>query len=220
MVVIIPAFNEETVISDVVSGILPLADRVVVVDDGSTDRTAQVAASAGATVIRHALNRGQGASLQTGIAWALRAGADLIVTFDADGQHQPSDVVDLLRPLQEGRAEVTLGSRFLRPSAVPASRRLLLRVATLFTRLVSGLKVSDTHNGLRAFTRDAAMRIQIHQDRMAHASEILDEIRMLGLSFVEVPVSIHYSDYSRHKGQSGFGALRVLWDYLIGRWSR
>lgn len=220
VVIVIPAYNEESVIAEVVTGLRKTSHQIVVVDDGSSDRTAEAAELAGALVIRHVLNRGQGASLQTGISWALRSGADYVVTFDADGQHQPEDVPLLLEPLLDGRAEVTLGSRFLRPSQIPSSRRLLLRAATLFTRLASGLDVTDTHNGLRGFTREAAMRIQIHQDRMAHASELLDEIRQLDLSFVEVPVSIRYSEYSRRKGQSSFGALRVLWDYLIGRWSR
>lgn len=218
--VVIPAFNEETVIGDVVRGVRRWSDITILVDDGSSDRTATVAAKAGASVVRHVLNRGQGASIQTGITCALRAGASYVVTFDADGQHRPEDVDALLNPLRAGLAEVTLGSRFLGQSTVPPLRRALLRLATIFTRVASGVPVTDTHNGLRGFTREAAARIRIRQDRMAHASEILDEIRKLDLRYVEVPVSIRYSDYSLRKGQSSLGAFRVLWDYLLGRWSR
>jgi polyprenyl-phospho-N-acetylgalactosaminyl synthase len=218
--VVIAAYNEEAVIGDVIRGVRDVSDVTILVDDGSSDRTGEVAESTGAIVVRHALNRGQGASLQTGIRCALRAGASYVITFDADGQHQAEDVDALLEPLRAGRAEVTLGSRFLGQSTVPPARRLLLRLATIFTRAASGVAVTDTHNGLRGFTREAAARIEIRQDRMAHASEILDEIRRLELRFVEVPVSIHYSDYSRRKGQSSLGAFRVLWDYLLGRWSR
>lgn len=220
MAVVIPAFNEETIIGEVIRGVQRYSHLTIVVDDGSSDGTASAAERAGAVVVRHVLNRGQGASLLTGIRCALLAGASYVVTFDADGQHQPEDVEALLEPLRSGRASVTLGSRFLGRSDVPATRRLILRLATVFTRMVSGIPVTDTHNGLRGFTREVAARIQIRQDRMAHASEILDEIRKLELRFVEVPVSIRYSEYSRRKGQSSLGALRILWDYLLGRWNR
>src|SRR5262249_33173639 len=151
---------------------------------GSTDATSSVAIRHPVWLIKHSLNRGQGAALQTGIDFALERGAGIIVTFDADGQHSAGDVDALVRPIQEGSADVALGSRFLgRTVGLPLSRRLILKLAVLFTRIFSRISVTDTHNGLRAFSRTAAECIHITHDRMAHASEILDQIRMWGLRY-------------------------------------
>jgi glycosyltransferase involved in cell wall biosynthesis len=216
---VVPAYNEAQVLGESVRALAAAALRVVVVDDGSTDDTAAVARTAGATVLRHAINRGQGAALQTGIAYALRRGAEQIVTFDADGQHGVEAVPELLQPLLDGRADVVLGSRFLDgQSRVPMLRRLTLKAAIVFTRVMTGMRITDTHNGLRALTRRAAECIALRQDRMAHASEILDQIAAARLRYVEVPVHIRYSDYSRRKGQGSLGAFRVALDYLLGRW--
>ncbi len=219
--IIIPGYNEESVIGAVIFELVSSWPNVIVVDDGSRDATGAVAREAGATVLTHILNRGQGAALQTGIAYALRCNAQIVVTFDSDGQHRPEDVDRLVEPIIAGRAEVVLGSRFLGTTEnMSWRRRMLLRAAIVFTRLSSGARVTDTHNGLRAFSRDAASRIRIELDRMAHASEIIDQIAARGLRFVEVPVHVRYSDYSRRKGQSGLGAFRVLFDYILGRWLR
>jgi glycosyltransferase involved in cell wall biosynthesis len=216
---VVPAYNEAQVLGESVRALTAAALRVVVVDDGSTDETAAVARAAGATVLRHAINRGQGAALQTGIAYALRRGAEQIVTFDADGQHGAEAVPELLRPLLEGRADVVLGSRFLDgQTRVPMFRRLTLKAAIVFTRAMTGMRITDTHNGLRALSRRAAQCIALRQDRMAHASEILDQIAAARLRYLEVPVHIRYSDYSRRKGQGSLGAFRVALDYLLGRW--
>lgn len=219
--VVVPAYNESRVIGGVIEELVARGHRVVVVDDGSSDGTPAVARSAGATVLRHAVNRGQGAALQTGIAFALRRGAEHIVTFDSDGQHAPGDVDALVAPLLAGRADVVLGSRFIGSSeGMPAARKAMLALAVVFTRVASGARVTDTHNGLRAFTRAAAATLDIRLDRMAHASEILDQIVRHGLRFEEVPVHVRYTDYSRRKGQSSFAALRILADYVVGRWMR
>jgi len=215
---VIPAFNEGDSIGGVVSELATRGLEVVVVDDGSTDGTAENARAAGATVLRHELNRGQGAALQTGISYCLERGAEIVVTFDADGQHAVDDVPRLIAPLRRGEAEVALGSRFLGdPSAVPGSRRALLRAAVAFTRVASGVRLTDAHNGLRAFSRRAASCIDLKLDRMAHASEIIDQIRRSGFRFVEVPVRVRYTAYSRRKGQSSLAALRIAADYLLGR---
>jgi len=159
--------------------------------------------------------------LQTGIEFALARGADIIVTFDSDGQHQLEDVDALIAPVAEGRCDVALGSRFLHPqSRVPLARRLTLKAGVLFTRLISHIRVTDTHNGLRALSRRAAQAIEIRQDRMAHASEILDEIARLKLRYVEVPTRILYTEYSRQKGQKSSAAVRIAWDFLVGRSGR
>lgn len=216
--VVIPAFNESIQIIPVINSIQNTGSFVIVVDDGSTDDTAQRAADAGAIVLRHVVNRGQGAALQTGIEYALLKGAAIIVTYDADGQHDPADLEKLVTPIREGLADVALGSRFLEHiDEVPHSRRLLLRAAVLFTRITSGLKLTDTHNGYRAFSRAAAQKISIRLDRMAHASEILDQIRIHDLKYVEVPVRIRYTEYSRQKGQRARAAFRIALDYLLAK---
>ncbi len=219
--IVIPAFHEEQVIGAIVSELRAAWPRIVVVDDGSSDATGETARAAGATVLTHVVNRGQGAALQTGIAYALRHGAEYIVTFDSDGQHRAEDVPGLLEPLRAGVADAALGSRFLGTTEeMPRRRRLLLKAAILFTRIASGVRVTDTHNGLRAFTRRAAERIDLKMDRMAHASELLDQIAGARLRYVEVPVHVRYSDYSKAKGQRNRDALRVLIDYVQGRWLR
>ena len=216
--IVVPAFNEAGCVGDVVRRVRGKFTNVVVVDDGSTDGTGAAAAQAGATVLRHWLNRGQGAALQTGIDYAVAQGADVIVTFDSDGQHQLEDVEAMLAPVLEGRCDVALGSRFLLPgSQVPFLRKFTLKLGVLFTRVVSGIHVTDTHNGFRALSRKAAQQIRIRQDRMAHASEILDEIARLKLHYVEVPTRILYTEYSRQKGQKSSAALRIVWDFFVGR---
>jgi polyprenyl-phospho-N-acetylgalactosaminyl synthase len=195
-----------------------LYPNVIVVDDGSRDDTAERAQAASAVVLRHLINRGQGAALQTGISYALAHGAQVIATFDADGQHLPGDLPALVMPIVAGEVDICLGSRFLgQTSAMPRRRRLMLRAAIAFTRVTSGLRLSDTHNGLRAFSRRAAEHFDIQLDRMAHASEIIDQVRSSDLPYREVPVHIRYTKYSLAKGQRSSAALRVAIEYLIGR---
>jgi len=219
--VVIAAYNEAKVIASVVADVKSTGHRVVVVDDGSKDDTAGIAAGAGAAVIRHPINLGQGAALQTGLDYALARGAEVIVTFDADGQHRAADIAGLVDALARDRADYALGSRFLGTSVnLPPSRRLLLRAATWFTRATTGLNITDSHNGLRAMTRRGADRIHLRQNRMAHASEILHQIATSGLKYVETPVTIHYSDYSLAKGQTLFDALLIVLDLFARRLHR
>jgi glycosyltransferase involved in cell wall biosynthesis len=194
--------------------------RVVVVDDGSDDETGARARAAGAALIRHAVNRGQGAALQSGLQFALRRQADILVTFDADGQHSADDIPRLVEPIASGKADIVLGSRFLEhAAAVPPLRRLLLRLAVIFTGVMSGVQLTDTHNGLRAMSRRAAARVDLQLDRMAHASEIIDQLVKTGLPLIEVPVNVRYTSYSVDKGQRGGNAVRIVLDYLLGKWS-
>jgi len=216
--VVVPAYNEARVVAGVVAELKPDAHRIVVVDDGSSDSTAEMAAECGAVVLRHPINLGQGAALQTGIEFALARGAELIVTFDADGQHRTADVARLIDALEAERADFALGSRFLGSAVnIPPLRRMLLRAATLFTRLTTGLALTDAHNGLRAMTRRGALRIRLRQNRMAHASEILGQIAASGLKYVEVPVTIDYSSYSRAKGQRSGDLIVILLDLFARR---
>jgi glycosyltransferase involved in cell wall biosynthesis len=218
---VIAAYNEEARLRATLTEMQKGYRNIVVVDDGSRDNTAQAAALPGIWVLRHPINRGQGAALQTGIDFALKQGAEYIITFDADGQHDPADIPAILAPLQSGDAEITLGSRFLgRTIGMPFSRKVVLKLGVLFTRVVSQIQVTDTHNGFRGLSRKAAQAIRIYQDRMAHASEILDEVRRLRLKYVEVPVTIRYSAGSLAKGQSSWNAIRIVWQFLIGKVTR
>jgi glycosyltransferase involved in cell wall biosynthesis len=219
--VVIAAYNEASVIARVVADVKRAHYHVVVVDDGSSDGTGAAASAAGGVLIQHPINLGQGAALQTGIAFALAEGADVIVTFDADGQHRARDIAGLIDALSTNNAHFALGSRFLgRTLHQPLSRRILLKAATSFTRLTTGLRVTDTHNGLRAMTRVGASRINLHQNRMAHASEILHQIAESGLRFVEAPVTIEYNAYSLEKGQRLSDALMILVDLFARRLQR
>jgi glycosyltransferase involved in cell wall biosynthesis len=215
---VIAAYNEGQRLDATLRSLSGLGYKVVVVDDGSCDNTAEVALRYPVWVLRHRSNCGQGAALQTGIDFALSKGADFLLTFDADGQHVAADLERLLEPVLSGRVDVALGSRFLGQAVgLARSRWLVLKLGILFTRLISGIRVTDTHNGLRAFSRQAAQRIRITQDRMAHASEILDRIRSQGLRYCEVPVTIHYSPETRTKGQSSWNALKIAGEFLLGR---
>ncbi|MYD70506.1 MAG: glycosyltransferase family 2 protein [Acidobacteria bacterium] len=210
-------------VGSVVSALRQRYVHVVVVDDGSSDDTASVAAGAGAITLRHCINRGQGAALQTGLSYSLQCGAHCIVTFDADGQHDHRDIEALTRPILTGEVDVALGSRFVGSGSaegLPWSRRLLLKTAVMFTRVISRARVTDTHNGLRAFSRRAAERLNLSVDRMGHASEIIDQVSAMGLPYTEVPVHIRYTEYSRLKGQTDLGAVSVLAGYLLGRLRR
>ncbi len=217
--VVVAAFNEARAIGNVVRDLASEGYRVIVVDDGSVDATAAMAASHGATVIRHPFNLGQGAAIQTGLEAALANGAEFIVTFDADGQHRASDVEQLITALIKQRAHFALGSRFLDAPAInlPPLRRLLLLAAAMFTRMTSGLAVTDAHNGLRAMTRQGAQYIHLRQNRMAHASEILNQIADCRLPYVEVPVTIEYNQYSMAKGQKSRDLLLILVDLFARR---
>ena len=214
--IVVPAYKEAATIAAVVASLRAEGyDRICVVNDGSPDNTGALALAAGAHVLRHVVNRGQGAALQTGISYALAQGADYICTFDADGQHSPGSVTDLLHALERSGADVALGSRFLgKQSRVPPLRRLLLKAALAFTHMHARVPVTDTHNGLRLFTQRAAAAIRIEQAGMAHASEILQKLGAARLRFVEVPVEIRYTAYSRKKGQSGFDSVKILLDLL------
>jgi len=219
--VVIPAFNEGQSVGNVVRKVKKVYPHVVVVDDGSNDDTATQSRAAGAVVVNHIINRGQGAALQTGIEFALQSGADVIVTFDSDGQHQVEDIAAIAKPVIENQVDIAIGSRFLtNTSNVPPLRKLVLKLGVIFTRVVSRIKVTDTHNGLRSLSKNAAQKIHIRQDRMAHASEILDEIGRLNLRYCEVPTHIVYTDYSKSKGQSSLAAFRIVTEFLLGKFGK
>ncbi|MBI5465820.1 MAG: glycosyltransferase family 2 protein [Candidatus Kerfeldbacteria bacterium] len=217
--IIIPAYQESSSVGAVVAGVRSYAESVVVVDDGSTDGTGEAARAAGALVLRHMVNRGYGAALTTGTAYALAQGAEAVVHFDADGQFEPRDIPPLVSALSVGRPSAALGSRFLgRAVNLPWLRRLTLKLAVIFTWAVSGVRLSDAHNGLRAFTREALALMHWRQDRMAFSSEVIDELVRAKIPWTEVPVTVRYTAYSQQGSKQGkLPALKIVKDLFFGR---
>lgn len=214
---IIPLYNEATVVRDVIAEALLTFPNIVCVDDGSSDDSVSEALAGGAVVLRHPINLGQGAALQTGIEFAKgREGAEHFVTFDSDGQHQVADALAMVERLRREPYDIIVGSRFLdgRTNA-SALKKLVLRMAVLFERLSTGVRLTDAHNGLRAFNRHAAATLNIRQNRMAHASEIVAQIGEHKLRYAEHPVHIMYTDYSRGKGQSLWNSVNILSELFI-----
>lgn len=219
--VVVAAYNEGKIIAETVTNILHSVDNVVVVDDCSTDETLQNAFDAGAHVLRHPINLGQGAALQTGIQYALSKGCEYIVTFDADGQHNSQEILPMLDALRQSNSDIVLGSRFLGSTLnLPWQRRLILKSAIIFTRLTGGIKLTDVHNGFRIMTRHFCGRFRFKQNRMAHASEILNYIATHKIRYIEFPVTITYTEYSIQKGQRSSNALRVVMELFMGHISK
>ncbi|MBI4599515.1 glycosyltransferase family 2 protein [Candidatus Uhrbacteria bacterium] len=214
--IFIAAYNEEATIGAVIDDCLGVTSAIVVVDDCSTDTTVDIAHRKGVVVLCHCINRGKGAAIRTGTAYALSQGADIIVHFDADGQHHAFDIPRLIQPILGGRVDVVLGSRFLNGAStnISPARRAVLRLGSYFTWFFSGIRLSDAHNGLIAFSRTAARTIVFTEDRMAYASELIDEIRRLKIRYCEEPVTITYTDYSRGKGQRSSNALAIGWKMI------
>ena len=218
---VIAAYNESPRIVQVLDDLLPVVANVVVVDDGSADATGEAVLTRAVWLVAHPVNLGQGAALQTGISFALSKGASHVVTFDADGQHDPADIPRMLDALAEHGAEFALGSRFLGVAEnIPWSRKVLLRLAIIFTRFLSGVSLSDAHNGLRTMTRRGAERIHLTFNRMEHASEIIEQIARSGLKYIEVPVTIRYTTASLAKGQRASAALGLGIRLLLEKLAR
>jgi polyprenyl-phospho-N-acetylgalactosaminyl synthase len=218
--VVIPAYNENAVLRTSLSGLLPFGYSVVVVDDGSAVPASECLDGLRVYSVRHDINLGQGAALQTGAEFALEKGAAIIVHFDADGQHPAAMVERLIEPIVSGRVDVTLGSRFLDPKdsrAVPVEKRWLLKAAVFVSWVFTRMWLTDAHNGLRALSRSAAEKIVLKENGFAHATEILDLLRRSKMRYCEVPVSVVYTDYSRRKGQSIFNSANILIDLLLRR---
>ena len=215
--IIVAAYNEEKKIAHVIDDLHSHGySNIVVIDDCSRDNTSQVARAKGATVLRHIINRGQGASLKTGIDYALLKGASYIVTFDGDGQMQAADIHRMLAPVLSGEVEVALGSRFLGSAEnIPSHRRLVLKAGVIFLRMFYGIRLTDAQNGFRVFSRAAAELISIQEDQMEHASEILGEIHKKRIPYKEIPVTIKYSDYSKKKGQSSLNSIRIALKLML-----
>jgi polyprenyl-phospho-N-acetylgalactosaminyl synthase len=218
--IVIPAYNEGAVLGETVDGLLPFGFQIVVVDDGSRVPASNFLMARPVHYLRHVINLGQGAALQSGMKYALNCGAEIIVHFDADGQHSPELIQRLVDPIRSQECDLVLGSRFLNPddrSHVPAPKRVLLRAGIFVSWLFSGLWLTDTHNGFRALSRTAAQSIELTENGYAHATEILEQIRKSGLKYKEVPATIRYTEHSKAKGQSVLNSLNIVLDLLLGK---
>ncbi|NUO33800.1 MAG: glycosyltransferase family 2 protein [Dermatophilaceae bacterium] len=214
---VVPLYDEAAVIADVVGEARSVFPKIVCVDDGSRDASAVRAEQAGAAVVRHPVNLGQGAALQTGFEYALGDPAmRYVVTYDADGQHQIHDVEVMLDRIRRGDVRVVFGSRFLdERTKASALKKFVLRAAVAYTNLTTGTRLTDAHNGLRVLDREVVARLDITQNGMAHASEIVSQIGSMRFGgervrYAEEPVHILYTDYSRAKGQSLWNAVNIL----------
>lgn len=224
LVIVIPAFNESAVIYKVVkslphklkgfSQVIPL-----VVDDGSSDSTLLEAQKAGAVVVRHSINRGVGAATKTGIVWARKNDADMVVTFDGDGQHNPDDICKILKPILKINADVVIGSRFKNRQKIPLDRTVINWCANIVTYIFFGVFSTDTQSGLRALSKKAVSSLDFKTDRMEFSSELLLEARKHNLNIKEVATSAIYTDYSRAKGQKNTNAFPIMVRFLV-RWLR
>ena len=217
--IVVPAYNEEKNIGRVIRGLFERGWRdVAVVDDGSSDRTAEEAIAVGAIVLRHPVNRGQGAALQTGDEYALAKGAEAVAHFDADGQFNPDDIAPAVKAMAESGVDVVFGSRFLdKRSGVPFLKKyFILPIARWINFLFTGVLLSDAHNGFRVLSRRVLEKIKITQDGMAHNSEIVAQIKRGGWRFIERPVEVSYSEY----GQGLAGGLKIIRDLFISKITR
>ncbi|MFO8015515.1 MAG: glycosyltransferase family 2 protein [Candidatus Woesearchaeota archaeon] len=216
--VVIPAYNEGGMIGKVVKGLRKEGyKRIIVVDDGSSDSTYDIAKKEGAIVYRHRINRGLGGALGTGIRAALDQGAGIIVTFDADGQHDPADIENVAEPVRRGKADFVIGSRLLNPEGMPLVRRVGNWGFNVITLILFGVWTTDSQSGLRAMSRKAAERIEIKTNRMEVSSELLTEVKRNRLRISEVPIKAIYTDYSVSKGQSSLNAFRILFKLIMKR---
>lgn len=214
--VVIPLYNEAQVIGGVIEALLDVFPKVVCVDDGSKDGSGAIARAAGAKLVVHPINLGQGAALQTGFEYALEHGAQYVVTFDADGQHKVEDAMTMVDRARDEHLAIVFGSRFLDDRTNPGVlKRIVLKTAVWVTNLTTHTKLTDAHNGLRVIRADALAKVKLRQDRMAHATEIVVQLGRTKLPFVEHPVEVLYTDYSKAKGQSLFNSVNILVDLII-----
>lgn len=214
---VVPVFNEAPVIADVVREVRATFPNVVCVDDGSKDRSSEQIRLSGAHLVRHPVNLGQGAALQTGIDYArAQPGAQYFVTFDADGQHQVKDVERMVERLRHEPLDIVLGTRFhVESENIPFLKRFVLKTVVQLSPALRKLKLTDAHNGLRAFNKTVAEGMNITLNGMGHASQIVEMIAREEWRVAEEPVTILYTEYSMAKGQSLINGVNILFDALL-----
>ena len=198
--IVVPAYHEASVITSVIEEIRRAGYRhIIVVDDGSADQTYAVAQSCGVIALRHRLNRGKGAATKTGVEAAKLLGAEIIVTMDGDGQHNPEDITRLIAPLREKNADVVLGTRLKHPKGMPWYKQMHNIIGNAIVWYLYGLWVSDSQSGFRAYSHRAIHRINTRTDRYEYDSEVIREIKRHRLSYEEIPIEVRYTEYSMGK---------------------
>jgi glycosyltransferase involved in cell wall biosynthesis len=222
--VVIPAFNEAAVIGEVVADVRSVFDHVVCVDDGSADDTGEIAWRAGAHLVQHPINLGQGAAIQTGVEYARKQpGAQIFATFDADGQHRVKDLATMVDRLRVGDVDVVIGTRFgaQRGARPPFVKRIVLQTAARLSRRGRRLGLTDTNNGLRVFNKKVADGLDITMSGMSHANEFIMLIDENHWRVTEEPIEVLYTEYSRSKGQPLLNGVNIIFDgFLRGRLPR
>lgn len=213
---IIPAYNEEAVIRKVISGIRKSVKglvwdwEIIVVDDCSTDLTATVSRGRKVTVIKHLLNTGSGGATYTGMRYARDSGFDLVVTLDGDGQHKPSDAIAGIRRLLRRKCDLLVGSRLVNPKGMSSVKRIGNKGLSFITRLVFGVKVTDSQSGLRVFSKKALNTLEWKSSSYDFCSEMLWRAKQQGLTIEEYPIKAIYSRYSIAKGQNNWNAFNIV----------
>ena len=214
IIAVLPAYNEGESIADIVLKTKEYVDQIIVIDDGSIDNTYEYAKEAGAIVIKHIINRGAGAATSTGIQAALKLGADIIVTIDADGQHLPSDIPNLIEPVIKNEADITIGSRFKgNIDKMPIIKKIGNILLNKLTYLFYGINITDTQSGFKALNKESASLIDINVDRYGFCSELIGEIKKNKLRYTEVSIPTIYLD--QNKGTTIFDGYKILFDLIL-----
>lgn len=214
---IIPVYNEKATIRTVVTELVAHSYQIIIVDDGSEQDIFSEISDLPISFIRHPINLGQGAALQTGFDFVSNLPCDAVVTFDGDGQHDPNDIPKLIQPIISGEADIVFGSRFLTAgtNTIPRSRRFILRCARYVNYFFTGVLLTDAHNGLRAFHPAIMHLLHLEENRMAHATELLYAVKKHRLRYREVGVNIRYTPYSKGKGQRDWNSVRIFSDLVL-----
>lgn len=216
--IIVPVYNEATVVEQTMIDLLKYPYSIILIDDGSTDNVQEIVKKYPIIFVKHFLNLGQGAALQTGMEMAKKLNAELVIHFDADGQHVTDDIKNVIDPILNNECDVVFGSRFLKNGSdqkIPFNKKVVLQTARYINWIFTGILLSDAHNGLRALNKNALEKIVITENKMAHASEILFEVKKYKLRYKEIPVTINYTKYSTQKGQKGMNAINIFFDLIF-----
>lgn len=222
--IIVPAFNEEKIIGKVLFNLKAqklknTKKEIIVVNDGSTDKTEEIAKKCRVTVLSHPINRGLGGALGTGLEYARSKKADIVITFDADDQHEPKDLKRLIEPILKNKADFVIGSRLLKNSKMPMDRKLINLVANIINFFLWSIWITDSQSGLRALSKNALKKIEIKMNKMEVASEFFKEIKKNNLSVREIPIKAIYTNYSKAKGQKNTNAVNILVKLLLYRFA-